>query len=96
MNTKIFWSRVKTKIKEKGITQQDVAKACNFSFYTFRNWMTRNLNPPLIYAHRISKFLGVSLEYLISGQSSDYASKLNEKVIALLKEAEDNLAKIRR
>ena len=96
MNTRFFWNRVKARIKEKGMTQQEVAKACKIPFSTFRNWMARNLNPPLIYAHRISQYLGVSLEYLINGQGTDYVSKTNEKALALLKQAEEQLTKIRR
>ena len=52
--------------------------------------------PPLDNAHKISKYLGVSLEYLISGQGKDNISKTNEEVLALLKEAEEKLSKIRR
>jgi transcriptional regulator with XRE-family HTH domain len=46
----MFWNRVKSCIKEKGVTQQEAAKALRFSFSTFRNWMTKNVNPPLMYA----------------------------------------------
>ena len=96
MNNKMFWSRVKTQIKKRGVTQQKTSKACGVSFYTFRNWMTRNLNPPLMYAHRISQYLGVSLEYLISGSGRDSISKTNEEILLLLKEAEEKMLSIRR
>ena len=96
MNTKIFWKRVKTCIKEKGLTQLELSKACEITYGTFRNWLTKNVSPPLMYAHRISKFLGVSLEYLINGHGKDDVSKTNEEVLLLLKEAEKKLRKIRR
>ena len=96
MNTKIFWNRVKTCIREKRTTQLELAKSCKFTYGTFRNWISKNVNPPLIYAHRISKYLGVSLEYLISGQGNDNISKTNEEVILLLQQAEEKLKKIRR
>ena len=95
MNTKNFWNRVRAGIRGKGLTQKEFAKACKFPFSTFRNWMYKNVNPPLIYANRISKNLGVSLEYLINGQERDNISKTNEKIISLLKEAEMELSKIR-
>ena len=95
MNTRMFWNRVKICIREKGMTQQEAAKAMRFSFSTFRNWMSKNVNPPLTYANRISRFLGVSLVYLISGQGKDNISQTQEKVLLLLKEAEKNLKKIR-
>ena len=51
-------------------------------------------SPPLMYASRISKYLGVSLDYLISGQGKDNISKTQEEVILLLKQAEEKLKKI--
>jgi len=96
MNAKNFWNRVKTRIREKAITQEKVANACGIPFTTFRNWMSKNMVPPLDNAHRISKYIGVSLEYLISGQGKDSISKTNEEVLLLLKEAEEKLNKIRR
>ena len=96
MNNKMFWSRVKAQIKEKGLTQQETSKACGISFFTFRNWIARNLNPPLMYAHRISQYLGVSLDYLISGSGKDIVSKTNEEILILLKEMEGKMLRIRR
>jgi len=96
MNTKKFWSRVKACIKEKGITQEIAAKGCRFSYGTFRNWIYRNVNPPLTYANRISNYLGVSLDYLISGQKEDSFSKTQEEVLVLLKQAEEKIRKLQR
>ena len=96
MNVKSFWNRVKTRIKEKGLTQAEAAKACKMSYPKLRNWMSKSLVPPLSYAHKLARFLGVSLEYLIDGQGPDKVSMTNEKVLALLKEAEDRLTEIRR
>ena len=91
----MFWGRVKTQIREKGVTQKETSKACKIPFTTFRNWMSKNLNPPLMYAHRISKYLGVSLEYLISGSGNDIVSKTNEEMLILLKAMEEKILKIR-
>ena len=91
----MFWNRIKICIKEKGVTQQEAAKSLRFSFSTFRNWMSKNVSPPLMYASRISKYLGVSLDYLISGHGKDNISKTQEEVILLLKQAEEKLKKIR-
>ena len=68
MNTQMFWNRVQLCIKHKGVTQKGTAEACGLSFSTFCNWITINANPPLIYIHRISKYLGVNPEYLITGK----------------------------
>jgi len=65
------------------------------TYGTFRNWISKNVNPPLMYAHRISKYLGVSLEYLINGHGKDNASKTNEEALLLLKKAEEKLKNMR-
>jgi len=96
MNTRLFWSRVKFCIKARGTTQKQTAQACRLPYSTFRNWINKNVNPPVLYADKISRYLGVSLVYLISGQGNDYISQTNEKVILLLKQAEENMNKIRR
>jgi len=95
MNTRIFWSRVRSRIKENGRTQLEMARAGRIPYSTLRNWMSRNINPPLMYAHRISRYLQVSLEYLVSGQGIDYVSKTNEEVLTLIKRAEEKLSNIR-
>jgi len=95
MNTKKFWNRVKARNKEKGFTLQEIAKACDIPISTFRNWLYRDINPPLTDANAISRHLGVSLEYLIYGKGTDYVSKTKEEVLELMKKAEEKLTKIR-
>ena len=96
MKTKAFWSRVKAGIKEKSVTQAEAAKACQLPYAKLRNWMSRNMIPPLDSAHRLARFLGVSLEFLISGRGTDIVSKTNEEILVLLKEAEKMLMEVRR
>jgi len=96
MNIKAFWNRTKNLIKEKCVTQAETAAACGISHSKFRNWMSQNKVPPINVANRLALFLGVSLEYLISGQGKDKFSLVNEEVIVLLKEAERKLTEIRR
>jgi len=96
MNMRGFWFRVKLRMKEKGFTQEEIARAINVNYSTFRNWMSRKMVIPLNYAYNLSQYLGLSLEYLIAGHGDDKVSKTNEKVIMLLKEAEGRLSEIRR
>jgi len=91
MDTKVFWKRVKTLLKEKNIIQAEAAKACELSLYTLRGWMTKGISPPLCDAVRIARLLGVSLEYLISGPQADKNAKVNREVTILLKKASQKL-----
>ena len=95
MNSMAFWSRVKNRIKERALTQKEVAKAIGVDYSKFRNWISRNMVIPTNYAYRLSKYFGVSLEYLITGHGKDIVSKTNEKVLLLIREAEKKLTEIR-
>ena len=47
--------------------------------------------PPLSSAFLLSRYLGVSLEYLITGKGTDKASQINEEIAALLRTATEKL-----
>jgi len=91
MNTKMFWIRVKACIKERGLTQKEFATSCRFAHGTFRNWISRNVSLPLLYANRISKRLGVSLDYLINGTEKKSALKTNKEMLLMLKDIHEQL-----
>ena len=95
-NVKAFWDRVKARIKEKSLTQEHVSEVCRVPYTTLRNWMSKNMVPPLSNAYWISRLLGVSLEYLINGEGKDQISKTTKEALTLLKKAEEKLEKIRR
>ena len=93
MLEKIFWNRVKHLIKEKNATQRDAAAACKVSLRTFQNWIYRDLYPTIVDGYLLAHFLGVSVEYLITGKES----KTKKKILAVqsqLKAAEEKLGKI--
>ena len=95
MNRDAFWQRIKSLLKEKGLTQETAAKACHIPYNTFRKWVSRKMIPPLNYAYRLSTFLGVSLEYLISGQSTNQVNKIIEEVLCMHEKQNERLNKIR-
>jgi len=96
MNIRNFWSRVRLLIKAKAVTQKETAKACKISYDRFRKWMSTNMNPPVSYVSRLSRYLGVSVDYLINGHGTDKASQINEEVLVLLKTAGEKLSEVRR
>jgi len=89
-----FWSIVKYVLKKNKQTQIDAAAACGVSVRTFRNWMYRNLYPTIIDGYRLAHFLGVSVEYLVTGKEKDTKNKI-DSARSLLKEVDNNLRKIR-
>ena len=89
-----FWEMVKIMLKENKMTQIQAAAACGVSVRTFRNWIYRNLYPTIVDGYQLARFLGVSVEYLVTGKEKETKIKIDSARI-LLQEAENNLRKIR-
>ena len=92
----VFWNRVRTLIKLKAATQGQAAEACGVPYNTFRGWMSKCIIPPMDAAFNLALYLGVSVEFLVSGRGEDRESRTNEEVIFLLGKAGEKLKKIRR
>jgi len=63
-----FWKSVNSLIKSQKTKQESVASLCNISYQTFRGWVARKTFPSADEACRIAKVLGVSVEYLVTGE----------------------------
>lgn len=91
----IFWNRVNSLIKENKTTQKEVAAACSINPRTFQNWMRRSLFPDVENGYRMARFLGVTVEYLITGTTGETMEQI--KMIRLqLKDVDDQLRKIKK
>ena len=91
MDIEAFWGRIKLLIKKKAVTQSTAAIACDIPPATLRAWMTRCRPPPVNYVYNLARYLGVSLDYLISGTSQDKVSKTNEAVLKMLQKINEKL-----
>lgn len=80
-----FWDRLKSEIKRQNTTQEWIANQCGISFGTFRKWLSRKTMPNVDQAYLIAKTLGVSVEYLVTG------NKDNQLINPQLKSIHDNL-----
>lgn len=58
-------------IKEKGYNSAAVSRATGISQTTFSEWKKGKPEPKADKLKKIADFLGVSLEYLMTGESSD-------------------------
>ena len=63
-----FLDRVKLEIKRQNTTQVWVAEKCGISFSTFRGWLSKKRLPNANQAVAIAKVLGVTVEYLVTGE----------------------------
>lgn len=65
-----FWINVNKELKKQNKTQVELCKDCGLSLNSIRNRISVNSIPNIIDAHKIARFLNVSLEYLITGEDS--------------------------
>lgn len=65
-----FWTRVKTEIKKQNTTQEWIAKKIGVRQDVFSRWIQRDTLPKIDKAYSIAQLLEVSLQYLLTGQSS--------------------------
>lgn len=62
-----FYERLLQIQKEMDVKRMDIARATGIPESTIRGWETRQ--PALDSAYKVSKFLNVPLDYLISGET---------------------------
>ncbi len=60
-------------LDEKGLKNADVARATGISNMTLSDWKNGKSTPKQDKLMRIAEFLGVSLEYLMTGSDSKYS-----------------------
>src|SRR5574344_565447 len=68
MDIQIFWDKIKTLIKEKGITQQILSEKMGYKPRTLENKILRNQIPDIIEIEKFADFLDTAVEYLITGK----------------------------
>ena len=83
MDTEAFWERVKLLSKEKHTTQETVAKAIGMPLSTFKTWMSKRVIPSFDYVIALSRYFGVSMEYLAYGKETAMSAKIKEAQISL-------------
>ncbi len=83
-----FWQRINSLIKAQKVTQEWVSKTADVKYQTFRNWSARDIIPDAIQAVRIAQALNTTVEYLVTGETSNPAeielAELKKKLANLL------------
>lgn len=64
-----FWERLDWLIKERGTSRKALASELGFSLSSFSMWKTRQTFPDADLAVRLAALLGVSVEYLVAGET---------------------------
>jgi transcriptional regulator with XRE-family HTH domain len=86
MDTRIFWNRVKALAKEKKATRKDVAEGIGMPINTLKDWMYKGTVPSLDYTIELSRYFGVSIQYLVFGKDTEISA-----ISAMVKETQNSL-----
>ena len=78
--------RIDSLRKEKNVSRQDVATSAKCSLQSFTNWSARGTIPPADVALRIAKYLGVSVEWLITGHEAEEMSADERRLLSMYRE----------
>ena len=68
-----FWQRVKAEIKRQNTTQEWVARRAGIILGSFRGWIAKDRLPDVKDGVAIAGALGVTVEYLLTGEKNDIA-----------------------
>ena len=90
-----FWERAKKLIRAHKISQEKFAACVGINFSTFRNWMCYGVLPDVNSAYRIAVALGVSVEFLVTGNDGE-AQRVRELDTLSRKIAAANIKKLAR
>ena len=88
-----FWNRIKQELRKKAVTQESAATAIGLPYGTFRGWISKNRIPPLNYAYSLARYLGVSLDYLITGKENNKNTVILKEALHTLKELSNRINK---
>ena len=90
MTADAFWNRVRKLLKEKKSTQKTLAEYLDLSLRTLENWMSRGIYPILPEGYKIAMFLGVSIEFLVTGKKTVADTNI-ERIRFMLKQIDQKL-----
>ena len=66
---KNMYERFEELLKKSGLKISDVARQTGISYSTFTDWKAGRYQPKVVKLQRIADFFGVSIEYLMTGET---------------------------
>ena len=73
-----FWPNVKSQMRKNKISQKETAEGAGINWNTFRGWIHKDILPVVTDAYFIARFLGVDLDYLITGKETKNMKKVEK------------------
>lgn len=75
-----FWRRVDEELEYKGINRTYLAKECGFSLTNIGQGIKLGSTPSAETAVKIAKVLGVTVEYLVTGEEDYSLKQINPEI----------------
>ena len=69
------YDRIKNLCKTKGISQIELCNICNINLHSHKNRIVKKVAPDVFDTLKIARFLGTSVEYLVTGEEKDIYKK---------------------
>lgn len=82
--TMSFWENVERELEYQGISRKELASETGMSYNNIGNGIKRNAMPGADTALKISKALGVSIDYLLCDETTEAEPNGEKRTFALL------------
>lgn len=73
-------TRINTLLAKKNISKAEFYEKCNLTSASYSNWNTGKTRPKMKNIERIARFLGVTSEYLLYGDSAEKEETPDPKI----------------
>tara|TARA_R110002110_G_scaffold55582_1_gene158587 strand:- start:9 stop:410 length:402 start_codon:yes stop_codon:yes gene_type:complete len=91
MKFKNFGIRLGESIATAGLTQAEVARRLKTSPSLVSRWRNEEILPGMLNCKKLSKMLGVTIEWLLTGENADDTSTIPDGTLKLLGKEEDSM-----
>ena len=87
-----FLENLENLIKERKISKKELAESVGFTTQAFYDWKKRNSIPSADIAYKIAKFLGTSVEFLLTGKEENPLALENQTLKEKIEKAKEILS----
>lgn len=96
MDANAFWANIKTLLKQKKMTQKDLAAACHMPVKTLQSWIYHGIYPSFVDGCHIAWALGITVEEMLNIKKPKRETPRQlEKIRSTLRQIEKRLGEIK-
>ena len=83
MDPKTYWNKIRHLLKQKNMTQKELASACRMPLRTLEGWMYKNMYPSFVDGYKIAVVLGITVEEILGRKKPRQENKMNKKIVKI-------------